>query len=351
MTAVSVDEPPVPRASRTSRQLPTLEAVAAVAGVSRSTVSRVVNGSPKVSPDVVAAVNKAIDELNYVPNRAARSLASAQTYAIALIVPEDTTRFFGDPYFASIVMGITAGLESSDYILNLLVASSDPNHKTRRYLQGGNVDGALVVSHHAGDHDLVTLDRTLPVVFGGRPTHPDLTDSLYVDVDNLNGASVAATHLVQMGRRRIGTITGPADMPASIDRLEGWQRALTEAGLELDAVEHGDFTIDSGTVAMRRLITAHPDLDAVFVASDLMARGALIALAEQGRSVPGDVAVVGYDDSPVATTGGIALTTIRQPSEEMGRQMAHLLLDVLAGRRPTSTGRLLPTALVVRDSA
>lgn len=351
MTAVSVDEQPISRTTRVSRHLPTLEGVAAVAGVSRSTVSRVVNGSPKVSPDVVTAVKKAIDELNYVPNRAARSLASAQTYAIALIVPEDTTRFFGDPYFASIVKGITGRLESSDYILNLLVASSDPHHKTRRYLQGGNVDGALVVSHHAGDRDLVTLDRSLPVVFGGRPTHPDLTDSLYVDVDNLHGAIAATRHLVETGRRRIGTIAGPADMPAAIDRFAGWRKVMTQAGLGLDAVAHGDFTIDSGTVAMRRLITAHPQLDGVFVASDLMARGALIALAEHGRSVPGDVAVVGYDDSPAATTGGVALTTVRQPSEEMGRQMAQLLLDVLAGRTPTTTARLLPTHLVVRDSA
>ena len=148
---------------------PTLELVAAESGVSRSTVSRVVNGSPKVRPEVVEAVNAAIERLNYVPNRAARSLASRQTYAIALLVPERVTTFFNDPFFASVVQGITDRMEDSDYILNLLVSSSDPTRKTRRYLRGGNVDGAFVVSHHAADRDLADLCDIMPVVFGGRP--------------------------------------------------------------------------------------------------------------------------------------------------------------------------------------
>ena len=199
----------------------TLEMVAAEAGVSRSTVSRVVNGSPKVRPDVVDTVNAAISRLNYVPNRAARSLASRQTYAIALLVPEDNTRFFGDPYFAAVVKGITSRLDDSDYILNLLVVSSDPARKTMRYLQGGNVDGAIVVSHHSGDRDLVELSETLPLVFGGRPTIPDVGECYFVDVDNFSGAVQATQRLVDLGRKRIGTITGATDMPASIDRLAG----------------------------------------------------------------------------------------------------------------------------------
>ena len=149
------------------RVAPTLEAVAAEAGVSRSTVSRVVNGSSHVSPDVVEAVNAAIDRLHYVPNRAARSLANRQTMAIALVVPEDTARFFGDPFFSEVMQGITSVLEHSDYVLNLQLAKpSDPSEKTIRYLLGGNVDGAIVVSHHSGDDFFTTLDATLPVVFG-----------------------------------------------------------------------------------------------------------------------------------------------------------------------------------------
>jgi DNA-binding LacI/PurR family transcriptional regulator len=338
-------------AGRESRRsaAPTLEAVAAAAGVSRSTVSRVVNGSPKVRPDVVITVNAAIDRLNYSPNRAARSLASRQTYAIALVVPEEASRFFGDPYFASIVQGITSRLDSTDYVLNLLVASSDPGGKARRYLAGGNVDGALVVSHHAGDQDLVELHRTMPVVFGGRPAVPDLEHGYFVDVDNVTGGRQAAQHLVAQGRRRIGTIAGPADMPAAVDRLNGWRSALREHGLPTDAVVRGDFTSFSGARAMRELLATHPDLDAVFVASDLMARGALAICAERALSIPRDLAVIGYDNSSAATSGELQLTTINQPSEEMGAQMATLLLEILAGRDPAHS-HVLPTSLVVRDS-
>lgn len=330
--------------------LPTLEMVAAAAGVSRSTVSRVVNGSPKVRPAVVAVVNAAIAQLDYSPNRAARSLASRQTYALALVVPEDTGRFFGDPYFASIVKGITAQLESSDYVLNLLVTSSDPARKTRRYLQGGNVDGAFVVSHHAGDQDLVGLSQLMPVVFGGRPVVPDLRHGFYVDVDNVAGGRQATRYLIERGCRRIGTVTGPTDMPAALERLQGWRQVMIEHGLADDAVAHGDFTGLSGAQAVAELLERHPDLDAVFVASDLMARGALSALAERGVSVPRDLAVIGYDDSTAATSGRLQLTTIRQPSVEMGSRMATLMLDVLAGAEPEHAC-IFPTELVARDSA
>ncbi|GAA2104589.1 LacI family DNA-binding transcriptional regulator [Microlunatus panaciterrae] len=300
---------------------------------------------------MVDTVTAAIARLNYVPNRAARSLASRQTYALALLVPEDVARFFGDPYFASIVKGITARLEASDYVLNLLVASSDPTRKTRRYLQGGNVDGALVVSHHSADQDLLDLSRSMPLVFGGRPALPDLSDGYYVDVDNVAGATQATRHLVVRGRQRIATITGPPDMPAAIDRLEGWRRTVVEAGLAPDAIACGDFTRHTAALAMGELLDRFPDLDAVFVASDLMARGALETLAARGRRVPEDVAVVGFDDSPAAVSGQIRLTTVNQPSEQMGYAMADMVLDILAGREPEERLCIMPTELVIRDSA
>jgi DNA-binding LacI/PurR family transcriptional regulator len=329
---------------------PTLEMVAAESGVSRSTVSRVVNGSPKVRPEVVEAVNAAIERLNYVPNRAARSLASRQTYAIALLVPERVMTFFNDPFFASVVQGITAGMEDSDYILNLLVASSDPTRKTRRYLRGGNVDGAFVVSHHAADTDLADLCDIMPVVFGGRPALADLGSCHFIDIDNVHGARTAVDHLVSIGRRRIATITGPDDMPAAVDRRRGWAEGLAAAGLVDDAVAVGDFTETGGVAAMRRLLASHPDIDAVFVANDLMARGALRVLAESGRTVPDDVAVVGYDDSPAATAFRPELSTIAQPSELMGRRMAELLLTLLRGAEPEPPD-LLATTLVRRETA
>jgi DNA-binding LacI/PurR family transcriptional regulator len=333
------------------RGQPTLEMVAAVSGVSRSTVSRVVNRSPNVRPEVVASVQRAIEDLNYVPNRAARSLAGRLTYAIALLVPEDASRFFGDPYFASIVEGITATLDSSDYVLNLLVARDGAGGKTCRYLQGGNVDGALVVSHHPSNTDLREINASLPVVFGGRPAVPDLGPCYSVDVDNVGGARLATAHLLGIGRRRIGTITGPPDMPASVDRLAGWRQVLQQAGLPTDAVVHGDFTTAGGAAAMHDLLARVPDLDAVFVANDLMARGALTVLTERGVAVPGDVALVGYDDSPAATSGTRPLTTVSQPSIAMGARMTEMLLGLLRGAEPESRTCVLETRLVLRTTA
>lgn len=333
------------------RVAPTLEAVAAEAGVSRSTVSRVVNGSDHVRPDVVTAVNAAIARLNYVPNRAARSLANRQTMAIALVVPEDTNRFFGDPFFAEIVQGITQGLELSDYVLNLQLASpSSPSEKTIRYLLGGNVDGAIVVSHHSGDDFFTTLDETLPVVFGGRPFHPEAHQNAFVDVDNHAGGSLGTQYLIDHGRTRIATIAGPANMQAAIDRHQGWVDAVSRAGLPTDLVAYGDYTVATGASAMRELLDRAPNLDGVFVASDLMATGAISVLRERGMRVPDDVAVVGFDDSSAATSGEIGITTVHQPSREMGAEMARMLLALLRGE-PTERQRVMPTRMVVRDSA
>jgi DNA-binding LacI/PurR family transcriptional regulator len=330
---------------------PTLEEVAASAGVSRSTVSRVVNGSTQVSPEVQAAVTAAIEQLNYVPNRAARSLANRQTMAIALVVPEETTRFFGDPYFAAIVHGITHAIESSDYVLNLQLASPfAPSTKMTKYLLGGNVDGAIVVSHHSGDHFLATLGDTLPVVFGGRPLNPQEQNSYYVDVDNAAAAEMGATYLLDLGRTRIATISGPPDMPAGIDRADGWRRALAGRGLDTGLEANGDFTLVGGARAMRELLDRAPDLDAVFVASDLMATGAVSVLRERGRRIPEDVAVVGFDDSPAAIGGDIQLTTVHQPSMEMGEKMANTLIALLRGET-AERACIMPTRMVVRESA
>lgn len=346
---VNLEIDPQPTARVRYATAPTLELVAAESGVSRSTVSRVVNGSPKVRPEVVEAVNAAIERLNYVPNRAARSLASRQTYAIALLVPERVMTFFNDPFFASVVQGITSGIEGSDYILNLLVSSSDPARKTRRYLRGGNVDGAFVVSHHTADRDLAELCDIMPVVFGGRPSLRDLSACHYVDIDNVGGARTATSYLISSGRRRIASITGPPDMLAGVDRRTGWADALLGAGLPADAAAAGDFTEDGGAAAMQQLLAAHPRLDAVFAANDLMARGAIRVLTEAGRTVPDDVAVVGYDDSPVATALRPALTTIAQPSELLGRRMAGLLLALFRGEQPAHPD-LLPTTLILRET-
>jgi DNA-binding LacI/PurR family transcriptional regulator len=327
----------------------TIEEVAAAAGVSRSTVSRVVNGSTAVSTSALEAVRRAIADLNYVPNRAARSLASRQTLAIALVVPEDPTRFFGDPFFAAIVSGINARVSRSDYVMNLFIASDDPGNKTTSYLLGGNVDGALVVSHHTNDTFIDRIAAAMPVVYGGRPPRRREGDC-YVDVDNVDGGRAATAFLLGRGRRRLATITGPLSMNAGVDRLNGFREALDQAGIEPFGMAEGDFTEEGGAEAMRRLLADGEAPDAVFVASDLMARGALRTLHEAGLAVPGDVSVVGFDDSVVATSTVPPLTTMHQQSFQQGEALAGMLIDILAGR-DVPHEVMLHAQLVERGSA
>lgn len=330
--------------------VPTLEMVAAHAGVSRATVSRVVNGSPKVTPEVARAVREAIDALNYVPNRAARSLASRKTQAIALVVPESAAKVFADPFFASVVQGVALYLADTDYTLNMIIESESQSGKTRRYLLGGNVDGALVVSHHTGDHSYANLSHSLPVVFGGRPLSDPQGENYFVDVDNEGGAVTAVEHLISTGHHDIAIIAGPQDMPPGVDRLVGWREAVERHHLTPGPVEIGDFTPASGTAAMKRILESGARVDAVFAANDQMAIGAYQAIREAGLRIPQDIAVVGFDDDFFSESASPALTTVHQPKVEMGREMARLLVRLIEGE-PVETVTKLTTSLVLRESA
>ena len=329
---------------------PTLEMVAALAGVSRSTVSRVINDSPKVTPEALSAVNAAIEKLGYVPNRAARTLASRRTHSIALVIPENTAKFFADPYFASVIQGAAMRLSSTEYTLTLLIASETDSEKTRRYLQAGNVDGALILSHHSDDRSYVELSRRLPVVFGGRPANADGgVTPVYVDVDNTSAAKAVVELLVTSGRRRIATIAGPTNMTAGLDRLEGWRSAVSDAGLPTDLVEHGDFTPASGAAAMERLLDRGESFDGLFAASAQMADGAMSVLRQRGLVVPRDLGVVTFDDDYFAQRATPSLTTVNQDEGKVGRTMAELLMRSIEGEIvPRVT--IMPTRVVNRRS-
>jgi DNA-binding LacI/PurR family transcriptional regulator len=331
-----------------SRPTPTLEMVAALAGVSRATVSRVVNHVPSVDEDIAAKVRQAILAVNYTPNRAARSLASRRPNSVTLIVPESTSKVFADPFFASVVQGVALYLGETDYTLNMVIASEAKPEKTRAFLLGGNVAGALVVSHHAGDRSWTHLSDYIPMVFAGRPLGEGAR--YYVDVDNEAAAAGATRVLVEGGRTNIGTIAGPQDMPPGIDRLTGWRSAMAEAGFEDSLVEYGDFTLASGAKAMRRLLASGRPVDGLFVANDQMAAGAYTVLQERGLRIPQDVAVVGFDDDSFATSVNPPLTTVHHPIIEMGKKMAEILVDLIEGKDADRVTRI-PTSLVIRESA
>ncbi|GAA3757422.1 LacI family DNA-binding transcriptional regulator [Micromonospora maritima] len=334
----------------TTAQRPTLEAVARRAGVSRATVSRVVNGSTTVAESIQQAVRRAVEELGYVPNLAARSLVTQRTDSIALVMPEAATRVFSDDQvFPGIIRGAAQELEAADKQLVLMLAGSPAGHeRVERYTTGRHVDGVLFASLHGEDPLPGRLARLgIPVVCGGRPL--DGGDVPYVDVDHTGGVATAVEHLITTGRRRVATIAGPQDMVAGIERLIGYRTTVTAAGLP-ELVAYGDFTRESGTAAMRELLAADPELDAVFAASDLMAHAAMRALREAGRRVPDDVAVIGFDDIETAAYTEPPLTTVRQPIVELGRSMTRQLLRIAAGE-DVEQALVLPTQLVLRDSA
>ena len=338
--------------ARPPRTRPTLEEVAARAGVGRGTASRVINGGDRVSKAARLAVERAIAELGYVPNAAARALVTRRTDAIALVIAESEERVFGEPFFAGIIRGIGAALAEADRQLILLLAQASRRRESlEEYLTRQHVDGVLLLSLHDDDELPQRIRaRGLPVVVGGRPRTEEPSD--FVDVDNLQGARLAVEHLLGLGRRRIATIAGPADMVAGHSRYQGYVAALAAAGLAVDErlVAHGDFGQDSGDRAMRALL-AGGEVDAVFCANDLMAVGALRVLAGAGRRVPEDVAVVGFDDAPIAQSTHPPLTTVHQSPERMGREMVAMLLDATQAPGVPRPGRMLPTHLVVRGSA
>jgi len=271
---------------------------------------------------------------------------------MALVVEESESRLFADPFFARTVRGISGIFAERDLQLVLLMAQSTPERaRAERYLTGGHIDGVLVLSHHSNYELPLRLKSVgVPVVLGGRPTSRLALS--YVDADNVGGAHDAVAHLIERGRARVATISGPNDMGAGVDRLRGYRAALDEAGVGFDEglVEPGDFSRESGERAMAQLLERRPDLDAVFAASDLMAAGALRVLKEHGRRIPDDVAVVGFDDSSTARTTDPQLTTVRQPVELFGREMAHMLLRQVETPDAGVQKLVLGTELVIRGS-
>ncbi len=321
----------------------TIRDVARAAGVSAATVSRVLNGSGHpVREDTRRRVLEAVRRLDYYPNRLARSLLRRETAVVGLLVPD-----VSNPYYAAILRGIEDVAHQHGLAVILCNTDRDPA-KQRQYLRTlleHRVDGVVVAGGTLTTEDVRMVDRRVPVVAVGR--HPAPVPC--VRVDNVQAAYTACRHLLELGHLRIGCLAGPPTSLTARDRVEGYLRALREAGVELQEgwVAWSEFTAQGGYQAARQLF-ARCTPTALVASNDQMALGALRALWEAGRRVPGDVSVVGFDDTPAAAVAVPALTTVAIPTYEMGRRTLELLLAVRSGRRASTL--VLPTELRVRES-
>nr|WP_246079883.1 LacI family DNA-binding transcriptional regulator [Nonomuraea mesophila] len=320
--------------------------MAARAHVSRATVSRVVNGETSVSPEVRATVMRAVRELGYVPNAAARSLVTRRTNTVALVL--SVPRQGGDLLTAAVVQYVTSVLEGAGRQITLMLADTAESHRRiASHVEARLTDGVVLLPPDRGDTLAERLSRTgVPLVLLGKPAVASLVP--YVDVDNAGGAAAATEHLVARGRRHIGMVCGPMDLISIQDRLAGHRAALHRAGMRPILTPADDYTRASGVEAARRLIHDNPSLDAIFAAGDQLAIGALRAAHEAGRRVPDDLAIVGFDDIDAASATTPPLTTVRVPVADQALALARLLMSRLDGGHATSV--VLPARLVVRDS-
>ena len=328
----------------------TIDLVAKAAGVSRATVSRVMNGSAKVSPEREKAVKKAIAKYNFTPNATARRLAGGRSGLIALLMEESSEEFFLNPFWGQVVQGFsTAITEAGLHPLLLIRPKSGTEDSLFATLQAGQMDGLAIFSWHRPVKSFEKmLDPKMAIVFGG-----DLGGSKkypFVDVDNVKGGFLATRHLIDSGCKNIVTITGDLKLQSGRDRLDGYEQALKSAGLKIsdDLIIHGDYTQSKAEELTRRLLKNKTKFDGVFAANDLSAVGVISVLLQNGISVPGKVKVVGFDDSPVASRNQPSITTIRQPIRELGAEVAASLLALLDGKEVED--KMLDVKLIKRES-
>jgi LacI family transcriptional regulator len=328
----------------------TLKDIVRLTGVSQSTVSRVLNGHPNVSEKTRQKVLRVIQEQGFRPNFVARALAKQRTRVLSMIIPQSLATTFTDPYFPTLIQHISRRANGHGYAVMLWVGNDAEEESlfAERILDHGLFDGAIVTSATQDDMLVERLSESgTPCVIIGPTLGLHVSN---VDVDNRSGAKAAVTHLIHLGCKRIGTITGPGNMGAPQDRLQGYIDALTEHGLPVDEslIQFGDFNEPSGFAGMQMLLPC--GVDAVFTASDMMGIGAIRAIQSAGLRIPHDVAVVSFDDMPFAATTNPPLTTVRQSLSDMGNHAADMLIDLIEGRQVEPRSIRLPTRLIVRES-
>jgi DNA-binding LacI/PurR family transcriptional regulator len=325
----------------------TLDELAALTGVSRATVSRVINGGP-VSEATRRRVLDVIESSSYRPNAAARALARGRSGVVGVVVHVAPARLFADPYFAQLLHGMSEALSIRAAGMMLWLGNRSKEETLDRILSIGLLDGVIVTANYLDD-PLVDglLASALPTVLIGH-RRDDRTAS-YVDVDNVAAADAVTSHLIGLGRSRVAHISGPPGTVAGEDRLTGYRRAMERAGLSTDRlVAEGDFTERSGRTAAEQLMDSAPD--ALFCANDAMAAGALDAIRVRGLRVPEDVALAGFDDLEFAARLDPPLTTVHQGVVEQGAEAARTLFRLLADVDHGPRRVILPTELIIRRS-
>jgi LacI family transcriptional regulator len=309
-----------------------------------------VNHSPNVSEEAKRRVEAVIAETGYQPHAAARSLASNRTGVVGLVIPSTAATLFDDPYFGRLILGVTSATNSLGTTLALFLfdEASDETTIVPRVINPGLVDGVIVTATQMGDPLIENVRKlNVPLVVIGRPDDPRSTFS--VDADNRGGSRLAARHLAELGRTRIGLIAPPSNSTAGIDRRNGFLEGLAEAGLSVNGrIVEGNWTEKSGRAGMVELLAGEPD--AVFVGSDRMAVGALRAIREAGLRCPEDIAVVAFDGLLPADQTNPRLTTVAQPVTEVGERAARLLQSVIDGTVTTPEHVVFATELLVRES-
>jgi LacI family transcriptional regulator len=329
----------------------TIEHIASLAAVSRSTVSRVLNNHPSVRPTVRERVLQVIREQNYAPQAAARSLASARTDTIGVLIPRSAPFSLADPFIASMIQALFEASAQQEYfaVLAMLTADMEPGFYDR-ILRGRHFDGVIMFSSDIDDPILPLLIKDGgPLVLIGR--HPYFVNVTSVDVENREGARDAVTHLIGLGHRRIALINGQLQMEAAQARRDGYKQALLEAGIAIDAelMVEGFYSDAVAYQATLQLLDLLQPPTAIFASSDTMAIGALRAIRHRGLRVPNDIALIGYDDLPLATYATPPLTSVRQPISEMAAHAVRVLIEQIRGQGPVTSVRL-PARLVVRES-
>lgn len=331
-----------------SKAKPTYAEIAAAAGVSEATVSRVLNGDERVHPERAKRVRKAVEKMGYSRNRAAAALASGKTGLIAIVI-EDDLGVFEDPFWATVSSGVSKVLMAHELQTLLMVTQANKvEGPVARYLDSGEVDGAIFFQLHRDTLVKSLSKHGLPVVVVGAP-HKD-SGLVYVDVDQRGGGHIATNQLFESGCKQLATITGDIGTTAGRRRLDGFLDACSEADYRAPKqfIQNGDFSFEGGRAAMAKLLALKTRPDGVFCANDLMAAGAIAAIEEAGLACPDHIRIVGFDDSVIAQTVRPPLTSVRQDITGLGETAASLMIKLLQGIKVTPV--VLPTELIIRSS-